>query len=57
MHIKKNQPNKSSVAFHALQNLHLNLEDYHMEPIKPIQDNYKLDIEYVYTNTKVEPIS
>lgn len=41
--IKKNKPEKSSVATHAFEKLHLNLDDYQLELIKPVRDNFKLD--------------
>lgn len=42
-HIKKNRPNKSAVALHAIKNLHLNINDYTLSLVKPVNENYKLD--------------
>lgn len=45
-HVRKNHPEKSAVAFHALEKLHLNFDPKDtscLKMIKPVSDSYKLD--------------
>lgn len=41
--IRNNQPNKSAVAYHALENIHFNIGVNNLQLLKQVNDDKKLD--------------